>query len=209
MKILHVAKISDNKLNGVNAVVPEYVRYQSRIAEVKFMNYNKISINGLSEWQVEFDNLENILEILKLQDFIPDIVVIHEVNNVENIKLYKTLKKANIPYVIVPHGEITKTALKKKWLKKKIAYFIWFNKFIKNAEAIQCLSENEMINIEFKKEKFVATNGVNLPDKFKSYFNEQTTQMVYIGRLDCMHKGLDLLLSGINGISDFCRYNND
>ena len=32
--------------------------------------------------------------------------------------------------------------------------------------------------------------------------------MVYIGRLDCMHKGLDLMLSGINGISDFCIYNN-
>lgn len=208
MKILHVAKISDNKLNGVNAVVPEYIRYQSKFADIKFINLKKIDIDGLSEWQVEFDNLENILEILKLQDFIPDIVVIHEVNNVENIKLYKILKKANIPYVIVPHGEITKTALKKKWLKKKIAYLLWFNKFIKNAEAIQCLSENEMTNIKFKNEKFVATNGVNLPDKFKSDFNEQTTQMVYIGRLDCMHKGLDLMLSGINEVSDFCRDNN-
>lgn len=204
MKILHVAKISDNKLNGVNAVVPEYIRYQSKFADIKFINLKKIDIDGLSEWQVEFDNLENILEILKLQDFIPDIVVIHEVNNVENIKLYKILKKVNIPYVIVPHGELVWLALKKKWLKKKLAYLLFFNKFIRKAEAIQCLSAIEASNIKIKTpDKFIATNGIVLPNITKSTFNTEKVDIVYIGRLEWKVKGIDLLIKAVANIKEF------
>ena len=89
MKILHVAKITNNKFNGVNAVVPQHIKYQSECADVRFVNYNKNVIDEMSQWQVDFKSLEDILPNLKIQVIIPDIVVIHEVNNIENIKFYR------------------------------------------------------------------------------------------------------------------------
>ena len=182
MKILHVAKITNNKFNGVNAVVPQHIKYQSECADVRFVNYNKNVIDEMSQWQVDFKSLEDILPNLKIQGFIPDIVVIHEVNNIENIKFYRILLKMKIPYIIVPHGELVKLALRKKRLKKKIAYILLFNKFIRKAVAIQCLSQLELENIKIKTpKKFVSTNGVILPDKYKTSFNYDKCNMVYIG----------------------------
>ncbi len=209
MKILHIAQITNNLTNGVNAVVPQHIKYQSAFADIRFVNYNKIIIDEISRWQVEFNSLNDILPNLKVQGFIPDMVIIHEVNNLKNVKFLKLLLKMKIPYIIVPHGEITRTALKKKWLKKKIAYILLFNKFIRKAIAIQCLSQVELENIKIKTpKKFVSTNGVTLPDKYKTSFNSDKCNMVYIGRLDSFHKGLDLLLEGISKIDDYCRINN-
>ncbi len=208
MKILHIADIVNNSLNGVNVVVPQHIKHQAEFVDVRFFNISKQKIDELTEWQIEFDNVCGILPALKKIDFIPDLVVIHEANNFVYVKLYKQLIKVGIPYVIVPHGELTKGALRKKWLKKKLAYILFFNRFIKHAIAIQCLSENEKENIKFKNNKFVATNGIELPCDKKNQFNYDKLQLTYIGRLDCEHKGLDLMLMAISRIKDFCHTNN-
>ena len=49
----------------------------------------------------------------------------------------------------------------------------------------------------FGKIKFVGKNGMALPNKQKTTFNENKINILYIGRLDAYHKGLDLLLDGV------------
>ncbi len=209
MKILHIAQITNNLTNGVNAVVPQHIKYQSAFADIKFVNLNKIFIDGLHEWQFEFNQIEDILKDFDKQNFVPNLVIIHEVNNISNIKLGKILRKAKIPYLIVPHGELVKLALRKKWIKKKIAYILLFNKFIRKAIAIQCLSQVELENIKIKTpKKFVSTNGVTLPDKYKTSFNSDKCNMVYIGRLEWKVKGLDMLFEAMSLIKDFMFQNN-
>ena len=132
----------------------------------------------------------------------PDIVVIHEVYYKEYLKIGKNLKKNGIPYIIVPHGCLTVSAQNKKKIKKIVANFLLFNKFIKNAKAVQFLSENEKQNTMFKFKSFIGTNGVEIPVIKKETFNKSKVEFIYIGRVDVEIKGIDLMIEAV------CQKNN-
>ena len=124
----------------------------------------------------------------------PDIAVFQECYRKDYLKLVKRITAKGIPYVIIPHGELSDEAQKKKHLKKMIANLLLFNRFTNRAAAIQCLSQREFDTTHFGKKKVIATNGVFMPGKRKESFNSGKTNIVYIGRLDAFHKGLDILI---------------
>lgn len=205
MVILHLAEIQKNPFSGVCVVVPQHVNAQQAFATVALVNLN-----------VEVENVENQFVCKDVYDIknlpspfnTPNLVVFHDVYQPSYLKIFKYLKSARIPYVIIPHGCLTMGAQKKKWLKKKVANFLLFNRFINGAEAIQCLSEREMESTHFGKHKFVGTNGIHIPTERKTSFRTNATKFVYIGRLDAYHKGLDLMLDAVKEIADFMRENN-
>lgn len=208
MRILHIANIKENKANGVCVAVPQHVISQANFADVAFININNVAIPELKEYQIFVDNNTKIEK--KLDKFgLPDIVVFHEVNYIDYIYIYKQFLKRNIPYVILPHGSLTQGALRKKWLKKKVAYTLLFNKFIRNALAIQCLSQSEADRIKIKTpQKFIGTNGIyDIPNK-KQNHSEKCTKLLYIGRLDIIIKGLDRLFDAIYINKEYFELNN-
>ena len=205
MKILHIAKISLNRDNGVNVVVPKHVAAQSAFADTAFINLNNIFVKGIN--QLSYKGVKNFPDNIAAPFNRPDLVVFHEVNNIEYIALYGKLLKKGIPYFIVPHGEISAQALKKKWLKKKIAYILFFNRFIRKAAAVQSLSTGEYDATVIAPRKFVSPNGIDLPQAEKQTFSDRGMKLLYIGRLDWVHKGLDRLIDAMGCIQDFAREN--
>ena len=205
MVVLHIASIKGNMSSGVCVIVPQHVKYQAERVTAGLVNIQNVEVPGVV--QLKYEGAENFPAYLPEPFNKPDLVVFHEVNCFEYIHIYKKLKKAHIAYIIFPHGSLTKQALKKKWLKKKIAYTLFFNAFIKNAAAIQTLSQNECDNIKFKVKKFIGTNGVRLPEKNKQKFSSEGIKFVYIGRLDAYVKGLDLMLEAISKTSALLREN--
>lgn len=205
MKLLHLARISNNITNGVNAVVPKHIIWQAKGNEVAFVNFNSIAIDGLEAFQLEYNSKDILRQFIEKFGGAPDLVIFHEVNNWENINAYKQLVANKVPYIILPHGELTKQALQRKWLKKKIAYLLFFNSYIKNALALQCLSKNEAENTKIKKKKFIGTNGITNSENKKTEFNQDRINFVYIGRLDVSQKGLDLMLRAFNEKRDWLK----
>ena len=205
MIVLHIACTNGDMCNGVQVVVPQHLNAQSRYATVAFVNISNIKIDAGCD-QFEYHDQFSIA-VLPAPFNKPDMVVFHECYRIQYIQIAKELKKMNVPYVIIPHGELSKDAQKKKRLKKLAANILIFNRFINGAAGVQLLSDTELNNTKFGKKRFVATNGIHIPTSCKQQFSQNGIKFVYIGRLDAYHKGLDLMIEGVSACADLLRSN--
>ena len=206
MNILHIASVKNDLYSGVSVVVPQHIKAQQTIENIAIINITNIDVAG-AEQQFEYKKPFDIATLS--EPFChPDLVVFHEIYRFDYIAISKHLRKKKIPYIIIPHGSLTKEAQRKKRLKKIAGNFVFFNAFINGAAAIQYLSEKEMANSPFGKVKFVGTNGIPIPNNKKESFSEGKVRFLYIGRMDMYHKGLDLMLEAAEKNISFMRENN-
>ena len=195
MNILHFTAIGTNVYSGIFVVVPQHVRAQEKIENVAVVNIQNIKLDNVAN---QFDYTPRFkLEDLPKPFARPDIVVFHGIYIPQYLTVYKELVKAGIPYIVVPHGSLTKEALSKKRLKKFISNILFFNSFIKHSSAIHYLSEREATASPYKHKFFVCGNGITLPNTEEKGLTSNGLKFAYIGRLDPYHKGLDLMLEAI------------
>ena len=78
----------------------------------------------------------------------------------------KMCRVAKVPYIIAPRGMLEPWSLKQKWLKKRIARFLYQDKDLKCAAALHATAESEaeqFRKLGFKNPVVISPNGVNLP----------------------------------------------
>lgn len=214
MNILHMVKLFDRKANGIRTVVPSYVYEQAKYENVFLQNITGIKIE-CEEYQLDFEMNGWPFNIKDKQgnSFMPDLVVFHGFYHIEMVKLSKVLCKNEIPYIVVPHGSLTKDAQNSKKLKKTVGNILIFNRYLKKANAVQFLSQSEYENSNARnKNKYLSTNGVYMPNNAKEEFSDEGLNFTFIGRLEMHMKGIDLLVKAIAQKKEFlkeynCKFN--
>lgn len=201
MNILVISHLTTNVASGPNWSVPASVKSQSEYDNILWINKTDAEMPHWKEVTAyhnikEYGSLKKIPEPFKH----PDVVVFEGFYFLDDALYALKLKRKDIPYIIVPRVSLTWQALHNEAkLKKKIAHFLIFDRFIKNATSIQYLTkkEKEDSTRRFKTKSFVIPNGFNEPTVKKNSFTGNVIKAVFVGRLSIYHKGIDNLLNAI------------
>lgn len=134
-----------------------------------------------------------------------DIVHIHGVWEMALYRIANLCKKMGIPYIICAHGMLDIWSLKQKWLKKKIALKLLYEKMLLNAVALHALNkyeENILKKYKYIDNIFILHNGIDtnlcLSDKencsISLHYPELSNKqfVLFMGRIH-YKKGIDLL----------------
>lgn len=208
MNILFISNVLPRNYIGLSWSVPARVIAQMKYDNVLWINSNE---NTLSHWHNVpcFHKLDEFGK-LSLNNFPkpfqrPDIVVFEGFyDDIHEVFFSMQLKRNNIPYIIVPRSALTIQAYNNHaWLKKRIAHFFLYNRFIKNSTAIQYLTKQEQKDSEktFNHRSFVLPNGFETPDCSKTSFSKNAIRAIFIGRLSTYQKGLDILIPALGIIA--------
>lgn len=214
MNILYIAGINNNKSAGPNVNIPQNIFYGSKYAKIGIYNCYETTNNEVLNHPYYFskDKIKNNdIKTLPEPFNHPDLVVFEEVYRTIYTRIAKKLVKYNIPYVITPRGSMTFHAQKRKPWKKIPGNLLFFNKFIRKAEAIHFLTDNEyQESKKFKfKNYFIVGNGVEKKKNLKKFNSKEKSFIVtFIGRIAMYHKGLDFLIEAINLGQNQFRKNN-
>ncbi len=204
MIILHIAWLDAMQASGVNVVVPDHVRYQRQYADTAlWCVHDRPAVKDLKQVFTA-----KTLDELPAPYNRPDIAVFHETYIPAFFPIYRTMRKRGIPYVIVPHSELNKTAQEKSHWKKVIVNALCYRSICEHAAGIQCLTEHERENCIFGNHRFIAPNGIAPQPVTKTSFRQAETRFVYIGRLQTYMKGIDILVEAFAREKDFLTANH-
>lgn len=197
MNILHITNIGScaNGIGSVLICLEKEQRLLGHNVKVVSLRENKIykntqiiHINNLADFQKEID------------DFQPDIAIFHSLYWTDYLRFAKYLNNKKIPYLIMLHGALSKENYKKSHWKKFIANLLCFNKFIKQAKFIIYLNKAEYNNAIVPKinpNYMIIPNGCNLPKNVTLHTINDRIEILYLGRIERVHKGLDILIEAL------------
>lgn len=199
MKIAHIAYFGRyGKITGIVEAVTNMTESQRKLGhEVRtYIPFKHPLQDGKKVFYIEsFKYL-----IHSIWKYKPDIVVFDGFYDKYQIRMSFLLKCLRIPYVIVFHGGASSDNAKKNWLKKRVANILFFNRFVRWANRVVYLSENEKsrsIFLKTNKNTSVIPNGVkiNKENNYKGF--EGKLKILFLSRLDWKGKGLDVLCEAI------------
>lgn len=205
MNIFHICNVTA-KPDGIKSVLKKLSVKQKEIG-------NSVRTFSLKEGDSDFEHLSSIRQFYKvIQSDRPDIVIFHSIYYFLYIPFVIILWLRKIPYGIMLHGALSFENYKVSHIKKRIANILFFNQFIKHAKSIIYLNDNEYHNSIVKtinSNYTIIPNGCDriLELNYETEHPNDPIQIVYIGRINRIHKGLDILLDAIELIqgSELCK----
>ena len=206
MKILFITKLLAVKGNGVLSALKNDIVYLQQIADVALFNIGLELPDDIAETVFTLSKYQTISELPEPYNK-PDIVVFEEVYKLDYVKLYNECLKLKIPYIVVPHGCLVTNEQNKKKLKHMAANILFFNRYLRKAEAVQYLNEQEKVNSKFRcKKTIIIPNSIEYAERTIET-DTSSFKFVYIGRYDVTVKGLDLMVDTFISLKAWCREN--
>ena len=163
--------------------------------------------NGSEPWipgvrRYQCLDVRNVLSVQDIRKF--DLVHVHCIWDLRMHRVCALCRKAGVPYVIAPRGMLEPWSLKQKWLKKRIARFLYQDRDLRLAAALHATAESEaeqFRRLGFKNKIIVSPNGVNVPEKeMFECSNVRNVRMLAEKDPDCLtRKERECIVSRIEG----------
>jgi glycosyltransferase involved in cell wall biosynthesis len=123
-----------------------------------------------------------------------DMAHLYSVFTPENEVIRRILKRHGIPYVWSPQGGLDEHIMKRGRIKKLIYWNLYEQRLMHEAAAIHCLTSREMERLRqlgYTGRTEVMGNIVDAPDSLE---RRPESRIIFMGRDDIHHKGLDRLV---------------
>ncbi len=151
---------------------------------------------------------QSLCEFVAAADY-PVIALLNGIFNPSVYRMSRELLKANIPYIAAPHDPYHPEIFRRRRLTKTIYWHLFESRLLRQAACVQVL---DIRHTEWLRRLKVATpviecqNGFFLEDlkaiPEPTYGDKETTQLLFLGRLDTHNKGIDLLIEAFRAVND-------
>jgi len=118
-----------------------------------------------------------------------DFVHIHGIWSLKLHRVAVACRRAGVPYIIAPRGMLEPWSLSQKWLKKRLARFLYQDRDLKNAAYLQATAQSEadqFRRLGFVNPVIISPNGVNLPARQivrQSLGTDETVRILFMSRM--------------------------
>ena len=116
----------------------------------------------------------------------PDIVHLHGIWSMALHRCAVECRRLGIKYVIAPRGMLEPWSLRQKWLKKRIARYLYQDRDLKCAAALHATAESEaeqFRKLGFKNPIIISPNGVNVPKNFSRVERVEKRRVLFVSRM--------------------------
>jgi len=218
MRIVHflVGRCNPDSANGVDKTVYYLAKHQAvlghDVAVFSLTTKLPLSIPGVevrcfAPRRVPLRLPTELLDALIKRQ--PDVVHLHSVYTPANASLGRWLVGRRVPYVVTPNGGLAPAVLRRRWYLKVPYRILVERPLLNKARFVHAVADGAAIRSFGVSAPIVsAPNGIDLaevpvgcdPGTLTSRFPVARGKRVFLflGRLDPVHKGLDLLLGAFN-----------
>ncbi len=127
------------------------------------MKGGKPWIEGVRDIQCRFDDAEELRKTLLGYD----LVHIHGLWDLRLHKVAVACRRIGVKYIIAPRGMLEPWSLQQKWIKKRLARWLYQDRDLKCAAALHATAESEaeqFRRLGFTNPIIISPNGVNVPN---------------------------------------------
>jgi glycosyltransferase involved in cell wall biosynthesis len=128
-----------------------------------------------------------------------DLLVLHSAWVFHNVHAASIARRLGVPYVLEPRGAYDPSILQRRRAAKRVWWWTLERKLVREAAAIHIFFDSErehLQSIGYTGPTITAPNGVSVPETVR-WDGGSGGYVLWIGRFDPEHKGLDLLLGAM------------
>jgi len=136
-----------------------------------------------------------------------DVAVFHSAWTTYNLIGGRTARRRQVPYVLEPRGAYDPHIVHRNALGKQLWWRGGEGRLVRSARAMHAFFEEERAHftqLGWQGPVVISTNGVDVPSEF-AWDGGSSGDVVWLGRFDPHHKGLDLLLCAMASLPPSSR----
>jgi glycosyltransferase involved in cell wall biosynthesis len=127
-----------------------------------------------------------------------DHLILNSAWTAHNVMAGRAARRLRIPYVLAPRGAYDPLIVRRRQLMKRVWWKAWEGELVRDAAAVHVFfrsQDEHLLALGYTGPVVVAPNGVAAPSD--AHWTGAGGFLLYLGRFDPEHKGLDLLVRAV------------